>query len=521
MAQKGANHRRRADLLSSSRRLITLAVFLAGIVVYLPAISSSQEGEVTKQHVIVTYDISGSLGPRFIEQSAHERIKRYLDAIMTKGWTSGPGEGNDTVIVAPDETILSGAILKEGTSWEIFTFGISVVQIKDLEVYTRDVGAFDGMYPRTFADRETRYDLMLDKVCNISLSEYAAGSRILWVYVSDDQPEMNEKNPAWADTVTILRSHYDWRPLFSLKVWRGEGKIYENSDSTYLQVLSITPRSSNVETILDVRDQIFTTSSLDVLNELAERIQKLEEELIRTKNLTDEMKIRLDELQAQISKRRGHINELLRLRGEIDSATSPQRLDELEKELNCIEADLKKKKELTGEMQTLVNDLRSEIKKKREDGGGPDLWPIIWLVLILIAVGTSMFFLIRAFQPVWVELARSELDEVSNPEVFQLRASGELSRIYLSEVENANSYEIDAPDHYVGRVPSLFGFFLYEGGRRGERIQYGVPFEVQREPDDVITLILRQASIAEEEDKVDQEDEFTLGSKEEEDLEWT
>lgn len=531
MSLKGANQWRQPDLSFLPGRLMTLAALLVGIMVFSPAISNSQEGDITKKHVIVTYDISGSLGSRFIDQSAHNRIKRYLDELMTKGWKSSLREEKDTVIVAPDETILSGAILTEGTSWEIFTFGNNVTQIKDFDVYTREVAAFEGMYPGTFADQETRYDLILDKVCNISWSEYAAGSRILWVYVSDDLPEMLDKNPAWADTVTILRSHYDWRPIFSLKVWRGKGKVYENSDSTYLQVLSITRRSTIVEMITDAWKQILATASLDTFNGLAERIRRLEEELLRTKNLTDGMKIRLDELQAQISERRGLVGKMLQLGDKIDSATSLEKLEELESRLKTLETELTKTKELTGEMRALVDEFQDKINTKRADLGGEaeapgeeigdgNVW-WIWFILILAAFGIASFFLIKAFQPVWVEIAKSDLDEVSNPEVFQLKASGELSRIYLSTVENANSYDIDAPDHYIGRVPSLFGFFLYESGKRGERIQYGVPFEVQREGDDVITLILRQASIAEEEDTVDQEDEFTLGSKEEEDQEWT
>lgn len=211
-----------------------------GLVCFL-AIWLVPSSEASKNHVAISYDVSGSMGAKYIGDNARARAMSYLQWLLLEGWDERASLATDRLIVLKASRLKS-PLLSQESQWSVYFFGDSVVTVQHTTNLPPMPSALDAMYPTVFADRNTRLAEMRERVCEDCEELALKGVDFYWVLVSDAVADYSDD----AEEMDMLDSELDkrctWDLLFSLEVVENK-RSRDDTHSFFIKVFAISPSS--------------------------------------------------------------------------------------------------------------------------------------------------------------------------------------------------------------------------------------------------------------------------------------
>ncbi len=100
----------------------TIFIIILLMILYVMQPHSALAQRNTKRHIIITFDISGSMATKYISSDAHERMINYLFIILTKGIYQTDLNSSDEIITGLNDLLVKEPLLNDMSVWSVVEY---------------------------------------------------------------------------------------------------------------------------------------------------------------------------------------------------------------------------------------------------------------------------------------------------------------------------------------------------------------------------------------------------------------
>ncbi len=201
--------------------MLSTAAVLMLCIATASAESRSDKPAPGRHHIIISYDISGSMIAG-MTRAQRERVNDYLLAILYDRLptTAGPGDSINRVLLEKGGLEVDKGLYQKGDLLTVMTFG---QEVKDIVARKRDYE------PRYLLKMQLpdKFPAQLTRITYATLKAYEKyrpdDGETFWIVVSDEKEDARPKDKEFKDQISLYQVDYALRPRYALTVG---GKVH-------------------------------------------------------------------------------------------------------------------------------------------------------------------------------------------------------------------------------------------------------------------------------------------------------
>jgi hypothetical protein len=201
--------------------MLSTAAVLMLCIATASAESRSDKPAPGRHHIIISYDISGSMIAG-MTRDQQERVNDYLLAILYDRLptTAGPGDSINRVLLEKGGLEVDKGLYQKGDLLTVMTFG---QEVKDIVARKRDYE------PRYLLKMQLpdKFPAQLTRITYATLKAYEKyrpdDGETFWIVVSDEKEDARPKDKEFKDQISLYQVDYALRPRYALTVG---GKVH-------------------------------------------------------------------------------------------------------------------------------------------------------------------------------------------------------------------------------------------------------------------------------------------------------